>query len=86
MVTKVRKLYNNCVEVRDYIVKKALANQENLIVLFDNERMTIPYRSLHKGRKTLQQHSRFSNEKYWLLAYKWVPDLPKQPEGQLELK
>ena len=85
MIYKTKKLYYNCASVRDYIVEKCIKNKEDLVIIYEDEKMTIPHENLvekfqyHKK----QFDSKFTNIKYKLFDFIFIPDGVKKNQINL---
>jgi hypothetical protein len=76
MKKEVKKLYNGCIDVRDYELKKCIENSENVEVLHEGKKMTIPYHEISNkatGKSKLFK-SKTGGQDYHLISYKWIPD------------
>jgi hypothetical protein len=76
MRKEVKKLYNGCIDVRDYELKKCVEHSENIEIIHDGKRMTIPYHEINKkavGKSKLFK-SKTGGKDYHLISYKWIPD------------
>jgi len=85
MKYKTKKLYCNCTSVRSYVVEKCIKNKDNLIIIYDDEKMTVPYKSLVEK---FQYHkklfdSKFTNIKYQLFDFIFIPDGVKKNQTNL---
>jgi len=75
MEVTVKKTFRGDVSVRDYLVEIALTKREDLIVLFEEDKMTIPFKDLRKGYLDPKLHySQFDDTTYSLVDYPWIPD------------
>lgn len=79
MKKEVKKLFNGCIDVRDYELEKCIANSENLEILYEGKTMTIPYHELSKKivRKSNLIKSKMGGKDYHLISYKWNPNEEK---------
>lgn len=78
MIIKVKKLFNNQVSIRDYLVKSAIRQDVPLIVKFKKEYMTLLPEELKKGTKTGQFHqSQWGDKSYELIDFIWNPGQEK---------
>lgn len=73
---KVRKLYNGCASVRDYIVEMAIVLGKDLEIQYQKRTMTVP---LAQCKEKFQFHryeftSKYSSMKYMLIDFPFVPD------------
>lgn len=76
MTYPVKKLFNGFASVRDYIVKKSVDKDEDMVVTFEGKQMTIPLETLKNPfqiHKT-KMRSKYKNETYELLDFRWKPD------------
>jgi hypothetical protein len=76
MKKEVKKLYNGCIDVRDYELKKCIEKSENVEVLHEGKIMTIPYHQILKKAvsKSKLMKSKTGGKDYHLIGYKWIPD------------
>ena len=72
-----RKLFNGFASIRNLTIEYCKKNKLNLVVIYNNKRMTIPYKklvshefSLHKKRI----RSKFEDKAYYLIDFKFIPD------------
>ena len=71
---KVKKLWLGHASVRDYVVKKAIANKEDIVIECNGTSKTFPYRSLktYLMNTTNEPHkSKFNNQTYTLIDFPW---------------
>jgi hypothetical protein len=76
MKKEVKKLYNGCIDVRDYELKTCIENSESIEISHDGKTMTIPYYEIIKkvvGKSKLFK-SKTGGKDYHLISYKWMPD------------
>jgi len=70
----VKKLWNGCVSIRDYVVARAL-NDGGLVVRFDGEQMFLSGEDLLKGKKDMTLHrSKWGKNTYHLIDFDWKPN------------
>jgi len=70
---KVKKLWNNCVSVRDYDIEKA-KEQGGLIIEFEGEKMMLSKEGLEKGKPSgVKVRSKWGNKIYELIDFEWKP-------------
>jgi hypothetical protein len=73
----VKKLYRDCVEVRDYDVQDCIQRNENMTIEYDRDIMTLSPNELinkmvSKSSKTFP--SKMGGKDYKLCSYYWEPD------------
>lgn len=76
MKVKVNRPYLGHVSVRDYIVKDAIADKEDLIIECDGKTRTYPYRSLKTHLLNTSGEvfkSKFDKREYTLIDFPWKP-------------
>lgn len=73
---RVRKLYNNTAEIRDYVVERLIKEEKPLQIMFDEEVMTLSPESLVEKRVNVSKMfiSKLGKRNYKLYAYAWNPD------------
>lgn len=77
---RVKTLWQGQVGVRDKYLKEADQKKEDLVIVVDEETMTISsaeLRSRIKAKSDRPFKDRFSNQSHWLYYYDWKPDNPK---------
>ncbi len=76
MKVRVKKIWHDCVSVRDYIVQKAIDKKERLEILYAKERMIVDPKEgiMTSGKFT----SKYDGRKYALIDFKWDPITSKQ--------
>jgi len=76
MKRTIEKRIGNTIELRDYDVEKAIANNEKIEVTYEKEVMTLSPKELVDRRVSTSRYhkSKFSNMEYRLLGYKWKSD------------
>ena len=76
MVVRVKKIYKGYVSVRDYIVKEAIENGEDLVIRYGRQTMVVNPRKgiLSSG----EFKSKYGGRKYSLIDFKWKPQEVKQ--------
>ena len=75
MKTRVKKLFNNKISIRGYIIKKLIDNKEDLIVNYGKETMTIKHKDLTKGITDNNIYkSKYDGREYKLVDYTWITD------------
>jgi|TARA_Y100001938_G_scaffold151043_1_gene245441 hypothetical protein len=89
METQVRKLYNDSASVRDYIVESCYQANEDLVIKYRGQKMTVPHNDLlhfmQFHRHTFQSKYK-AEQTYQLIDFVWQPDQDPPPEPpQLEL-
>jgi len=80
----VKKLYKGYASIRDYIVQECLKNEDGLVIEYEGKIMTIYNSQL----KTFQLHTRkfiskFNNETYELVDFKFLPDEENKKQMRL---
>ena len=85
MKYKVKKLFNGFASIRDHIIKKCINSGSNLIIEFEDKRMTVPFSKL---KDPFQLHkkefiSKYDGSKYKLYDFKFIPSDDKQEEMKL---
>lgn len=76
MKRTVEKRLGNIIELRDYDVQKAITNKEKIEVTYQKEVMTLSPEELvsKKVMTSPAMKSKFSNQEYRLLGYRWESD------------
>jgi len=75
MRIRVKKLFNNCVSIRDYLVKQAIEKKENIVVCFKDKRMILTPERLKQGKKNnLKLQSKWGGKTYDLIDFEWRPN------------
>ena len=79
MKAPVTTLFDNgaIAPVRDYIVKDAIQKNEDLVVQYGIDVMTIPcgeIKSRIKEKPPKVYKSKFSDQEYRLIYFEWIPD------------
>ena len=87
---KAKKLFNNHVSIRDYIVKKAIRNKETIRVTHERKEMIISMEHLKRAISTFHAKefkSAFGDKTYKLYDFVWreKEDKPENNNTQLEL-
>ena len=82
---KVKKLFNGFASIRDHILKKCVDSENDLIIEFEDKKMTVP---LSKLKNPFQLHkkefiSKYDGSKYKLYDFKFIPNDIKQEEMKL---
>lgn len=77
MEITIKKLYKGCADVRDYVVKKCIDNQENCIIRYGNDRMVLSPKDLiskkvSESKEPMQ--SQYRTKPYKLYQYEWDPE------------
>ena len=85
MTYKVKKLFNGFASVRDHIIKNCITSRINLVIEFEDKKMTVP---LSKLKNPFQLHkkefvSKYDGSKYKLYDFKFIPNDIKQEEMKL---
>ena len=73
---KIRKLFLGHISIRDYIVEKAIENEEGIAVEHEGMKMVIPLEQLkHKFQFHTQRfQSHFSEKEYELIDFRFEED------------
>lgn len=76
MKVEVTKIGNNGnIGIRDYLVNQAIENDEQLIVTFNNEKMTLSPLELKRGDTGSKQFKSKIDERFYrIVYYKWKPN------------
>ena len=82
---KVKKLFNGFASIRDHILKKCVDLENDLIIEFEDKKMTVPLSDL---KNPFQLHkkefvSKYDGSKYKLYDFKFIPNDIKQEEMKL---
>lgn len=79
MKYSVKKTWHGHVSVRDYIIKKCRDREEDLIIDYNGEEMTVPWKSLSNPRilNPKKIKSKYRGE-YTLYDFKWEPENKSQ--------
>ena len=73
----VKKTYEGCISIRDYVVQKAITKKEHILVCLEGKQMTLSPDELKKGKQTdVVAHSAWDRKTYSLIDYKWQPNVP----------
>jgi hypothetical protein len=78
---RVKKIWNGFVSVRDYVVEDCVKNNLDLVILLDNQSMTIKCSDLSNPLNIIKREfiSKFDGRPYKLYDFRWVPDnIPNQ--------
>ena len=81
MEVKIKRLWHGVASIRDYQVGQAIEDKEDLEItlLPTGERMTIPFKELHKGKQNTDIfHSIHVNFDYTLIDFIWKVDKTNQ--------
>ena len=84
---KIKRLWNNCASIRDYVVNKAIKDNETIMVTVNGLAGCMilkPDDLMQKSFAVLGQKfvSKFGDKKYKLIDFPWKPS--KTPEGLQE--
>jgi hypothetical protein len=76
MKKTVTTIFRGLVSLRDYEVKKCIDNDENMIITFEGDRMTLTPKELKDKRINTSQkyESKIGGKDYYLYGYSWNPD------------
>lgn len=76
MKRTVKKIFRGHVSVRDYIVRECMEKEEDLIICFKGQRMTIPLNKLHTGKKltSISFNSLYGTKDYELIDFPFKAD------------
>lgn len=86
MTVNIDKIFNGFVSVRDYLVKKCVALRQDLVIIHDGKKMTVPFETIENPMR-FQIHktkfkSKFENKpSYELYDFTWRPDEEKPQEN-----
>ena len=84
MKTRVKKIFNNKVSIRGYIIKGLIDNNDDLIISYGTETMTIKHQDLNKGTTDNNIYkSKYDGREYKLVDYTWTPDVIPDKQSQL---
>lgn len=73
--TRVKKLFNNCVSLRDYVVQEAIDKNESVLIALGEETMFLSVEDLKNGKANgMEIRSRWDNKTYDLVDFKWSSD------------
>ena len=75
-LVKIRKLWHGFASVRSYIVDEVKTKKQALVIIFKNEKMTIPYYKLSEGMKNdfkIKSKQKLG-QTYDLIDFDWKPD------------
>lgn len=76
MEYRTKKLFRNHVSVRDLTIKRCIKKKEDLVILYDNKKMTIPFERL-KNRfqfHKIKFKSHYDDNKYELIDFPFIED------------
>ena len=75
MKVKIKKLFHGLASVRSYLVKEAYYKGEDLVIDFDGDTMTIPYKDIPFVASTngLTFKSIHDDREYTLWDFRWKP-------------
>lgn len=76
MEKRIKKLFNNLAEVRDYEVENCIKNKQSMTVIYAGKSMTLSPEQLVSQRKTESKafNSNINNSSYKLYGYIWQPN------------
>ena len=75
MIIKIKKLYKGCVDLRDYNVKDCIKRNENYIINYSGELMSLsPDDMVNKCIHRQNAPSIIGTDDYELWSYKWEPN------------
>jgi|TARA_R100000789_G_scaffold1118_1_gene3894 hypothetical protein len=82
---KVKKLFNGFASIRDYIIKKCVDSENDLIIEFEDKKMTVPLSKLDNPFQLHEREfvSKYDGSKYKLYDFKFIPSDDKQEEMKL---
>lgn len=85
MHIKLKKLFNGYGSVRDYLIKMAVANREDLVLEYKDDKMVVPLKVLANPdkfqiHKTKFQSKFHDSQTYELYDFKFVPNANLQPK------
>lgn len=80
MEVNIKKLFNGHVSVRDYMVRQCVAKGENLTIIHENQKMTVPLSVIKNPQQLFKTEiqSKYSNATYQLYDFKWKPERDEQ--------
>lgn len=78
MTIHVKKLYDGCVDIKDYERQQCLDDNDTMIIIHDNKKMTLTTRQVKRDVKKISDKV-FTNQvagrpDYRILSYTWKPD------------
>jgi len=76
MTVKIRKLFKGMASIRDYFVRKCIARNLTLRIIYEDSHMDLPPETLRRGLQLTERSfkSKFNNRKYQLLDFCWKPE------------
>jgi hypothetical protein len=76
MIKEVKKLYKDCIDIRDYEVNEAIQKEESIKVKYDGDYMTLSPSDLLSKKKRVSNlmKSKVGGKDYFLFSYEWIPD------------
>ena len=82
---KVKKLFNGFASIRDHILKKCVDSEDNLIIEFEDKKMTVPLSELDNPFQLHKREfiSKYDGSKYKLYDFKFISNDDKQEEMKL---
>ena len=82
MNIKVNRLFNGIASVRDYIVQECKDKEEKLVILCNDQKMTVNFDKAFQisSRKF---KSKFNDMEYQLVDFKFIPDQEEEPVNEL---
>lgn len=83
----VKRLYNGLASLRDYQVQKAILKGQDILIKYQNQKMTIPHEEILKRgtRSNVSVKSKFSGDEYSLIDFRFNPDNKPKDNNQTEL-
>ena len=71
----VKKLFNGFASVRDHIIKKAIKENDDLVIEFEDKEMTVPLSDLENPFQLHKREfiSKYNGTKYKLYDFKFIP-------------
>lgn len=83
----VKRLYNGLASLRDYQVQIAIQKGQDILIKYQNQKMTIPHDEIPK-RGTLSKvktKSKYNGKEYKLVDFRFKPDNKPTDSNQTEL-
>ena len=74
MIIKIKQISKGRVSLRNYLFKKCIDKEENLIIKADPVQMTIPLSRVKSMYQTHKTRKTELNQKYKLITFYFVPD------------
>jgi len=74
---KVKKLFNGCVSVRNYVIYQCIREHRDLQIKFGKEYMIVPHEKLSKDLFQIHKskfRSKYDGQTYELFDFLWQPN------------